>query len=135
MHDHRGASSPVEPRCFDDLLRGHAANLRRHLWCVSQSSLFRFGPSICASSDELLVDQAFFNQDKEHAVCESNISAGSKLQMNIALARRRRLTRINNDPTAAAITLLPQELVEDRKSLRGVCSGEQQDFSERDVIP
>src|SRR5690349_14976549 len=55
--------------------------------------------------------------------------------MQISLTRRRRLTRIDDDPQTAVVALLPEKLVQNRKGFSAVRSGDQQDFSERNVAP
>src|SRR5262249_27489006 len=55
--------------------------------------------------------------------------------MQVTLPRRRRFTRIDDDPAAAVIALLPEKLVEDRKGLRAIGAGNQEHLSERNITP
>jgi hypothetical protein len=56
-------------------------------------------------------------------------------QVDVRLARRRRLARVYDDPDAAAVALLPEELVEDGERLGRVRAREDEDFGERYVVP
>ena len=55
--------------------------------------------------------------------------------MKIALPRRRRFTRVDDDPPAAVVPLLPQEFIQDRKRLGAICTGKYQDLGERNIAP
>src|SRR5688572_6822991 len=55
--------------------------------------------------------------------------------MEIALSGRRCFARIDDDPAAAVVALLPKEFVQDWKGFGAIRTGNQQNFSERNVVP
>ena len=120
VHHHCCLCAAIHSGRLNDFLSRHAADLRGNIRRVTQRDFTRRRPIIRARVYECLIDQALLNQNVQHSVRHRDVSAGLQLQMQVALARRRRLTRIDDDPAAAIVTLLPQKFIEHGKSLGAV---------------
>jgi hypothetical protein len=69
--------------------------------------LFRRFPVVRPRGDKRFVNQAFPDDDVEHPVSERDIRAGLELEVQVALSRGRRLARVDDDPAASVVALLP----------------------------
>src|SRR6185436_2029596 len=112
MQKHRGFCATIESRCLNNPIRRHACNLSSDLRGVAHHPCLRLLPIVCAQIDEVLVDQLFLDQDVQHSIREGDISSRFQLQMEIALTSSCNFTRIDNDPTATVVALLPEEFIQ-----------------------
>jgi hypothetical protein len=120
VHDHAGLRASVNERGLHDAFGGHARYLGCDLRRVAERQFARFIPAVGARGDEVLVNQLLSNENVEHPVRESHVRAGPQLEVDIALPRGRRLARVNDDPDASVVALLPEELVQHGECLGGV---------------
>ena len=79
--------------------------------------------------------EPFLDDHAKHRVCESNVGAGPKLKMKVALASSWGFARIDYYPDAAVVPLLPHIFVEHGKGLGAVGTGNEQHFGKRDIAP
>ena len=75
------------------------------------------------------------DEDVKNSIRERNVSARLQLKMKIALSCCRCFTRIDDDPAAAVVALLPQKLVQHGKGFGAIRSRDQQYLGERYVAP